>query len=185
MSLISLIQQHAQAQAQDEQWSEVASVLNATTVAVRNPKQWTLGEIEQSLGADAACIIAKAIKDAAAVDPLMESAFVAVSTSGIQLHTDERQALVASIGQQAGWPAEQIAAMQALGLVRKSPADVAGLGVVTADQCRDDVVLQQKKQSLDAVQAALEIAAAEFRKAESTPQSILQAARSYIDELLP
>jgi len=56
---------------------------------------------------------------------------------------------------------------------------------VTADQCRDAVVLQQKKQSLDAVQAALEIAAAEFRKAESTPQSILQAARSYIDELLP
>lgn len=185
MSLISLIQQHAIAEAEAGQWDAVAAALNYKSVAVRNPKQWTLGEIEQSLGTDAARIIAGAIKAAAAVDPLMESAFVAVCTSGIQLHTDERQALVAFIGQQAGLPAEQIAAMQALGVVRKSPADVAGLGTVTADQCRDAVALQQKKQSLDAVQAALEMAATEFRKAESTPQSILQAARSYIDELLP
>lgn len=132
MSLINLITTHALEQANSGNWNEVLNVLNTTTVTVRNPKQWTLGEIEQILGADAARIIASAIKNAATDDPLIESAFVAVSTSGIQLHTEQRQAMIATIGQTAGLSSEQIAAMQTLGIATKSVLEANGYSNMTA-----------------------------------------------------
>lgn len=179
MSLISLIQQHAQAEAAAGEGAGVAAILNAATVAVRNPKQWTLGEIEQTIGADAARTIAAAVKSAAAVDPLMESAFVALSTSGIQLHTDARQALIAAIGQQANLTAEQIAAMQSLGVTYASLAGQAGLGTVTADQCQQ--AWTQQAADIAYATAANEHINPALALAERTKASIAAALRAAAD----
>lgn len=155
--LINLIIEHASQEAEAGQFEEVANILNTKSIAVRNTKSWTLGEIEQSLGADAARIIAGAIKGAAALDPLMEFAFVAVSTTGIQLHTDERQAMIAVIGQTANLSAEQISAMQALGLTYQSPAQQAGLGVVGGEQCQEVWALHKRLEKLRSLQERFDV----------------------------
>jgi hypothetical protein len=62
--------------------------------------------------------IAAAVKTAASVNPLMESAFIAFSTTGLQLHTNDRQAMIETIG--ADLPSEAVAAVKSLG-VRSVP----------------------------------------------------------------
>jgi hypothetical protein len=95
---------------------QIVDLLRAETIRQNNLTQWTFGLIEAQLNEATARTLAGVIQAAAALDPLMASAFTAMSTAGIELHSDARQAMIEQIGATAGMTAEQIAEVKALGV---------------------------------------------------------------------
>ena len=128
--LIDLIKEHALQAAQSGDFAAVASTLNALRSEVIDQTQWSFGLMmtQGNLPEQLVTGIASAVDAASQVNPLMKSAFIAFSTTGMQLHTNERQAMIEAIG--AGLPPEAIAAVKALG-VRSVP-----IVTTTADECR-------------------------------------------------
>jgi hypothetical protein len=129
--LAETIRQHALADAQAGDWSAVAATLNAPSVAVRNPKSWTMGDLITLLGAESAAVIGGTIQAAGASNPIFAGAWLALNITGLQLHTDERQAMIAGLAQTAGWPEGLTAAALAAGLTYTSLAGE----IVTEAQC--------------------------------------------------
>jgi len=130
--LIDLIKTHALASAQAGNWSAVAATLNAQTVEVRNSKSWTMADLITLLGAESAAVIGGTIQAAGSTNPIFAGAWLALNITGLQLHTDERQLMIAGLADAAGWPAELKAAALAAGLTYTS---LAG-SVVTAAECQ-------------------------------------------------
>jgi len=95
---------------------QIVDLLRAETVRQNNFTQWSFGLIETQINADTARTLAGVIQAAAATDPLMASAFTAMSTAGIELWSDARQAMIDTIGTAAGMTADQIAQVKALGV---------------------------------------------------------------------
>ena len=131
MTLIDLIKIHALAAAQAGDWAAVAATLNDQTVKVRNPKSWTMADLITLLGAESAAVIGGTIQAAGATNPIFAGAWLALNITGLQLHTDERQSMIAGLADAAGWPAELKARALAAGLTYTS---LAG-STVTAEQC--------------------------------------------------
>ena len=96
--------------------SEIVVLLQAETIRHDNLTQWTFGLIETQINATTARTLAGVIQSAAATDPLMASAFTAMSTTGIELWSDARQAMIDDIGTAAGMTVEQVAQVKALGV---------------------------------------------------------------------
>jgi len=128
--LIDLIKTHALTEAQSGDWSAVAAILNAPTVEIRNPKSWTIADLITLLGKDEARIVGGSIKSAGAVDPLFDGAWMAINGAGLQLHTDERQEMIAGLADAAGWPAGLKAAALAAGVTYTT------LSNATAEECQ-------------------------------------------------
>ena len=95
---------------------QIVDLLQAKSIRQDNLTQWSFGLIETQLDADTARTLAGVIQAAAATDPLMASAFTAMSTTGIELWSDARQAMIDDIGTAAGMTLEQIARIKALGV---------------------------------------------------------------------
>ena len=95
---------------------QIVDLLRAESVRQNNITQWTFGLIETQIDADTARTLAGVIQSAAATDPLMASAFTAMSTAGIELWSDARQAMIEQVGTAAGMTADQIAQVKALGV---------------------------------------------------------------------
>lgn len=112
---MNLIREHALADAEAGNWSAVASTLNALTRQVNDATHWSFGLMMSQGGLPEQLVtgISDAVDAASQVNSLMKSAFIAFSTTGLQLHTDERQAMIEAIG--AGLPSEAVAAVKALG----------------------------------------------------------------------
>ena len=111
--------------------TQIVTELQAVTVEVPNTTAWTFGAIEATIDAATARLIAGVVQAAGQSDPLMSSAFVALSTTGLQLHTAARQALIEQIGQAAGMTADQIAVVKELGLTITHPfADVTETDII-------------------------------------------------------
>lgn len=130
--LIDLIKTHTLAAAQAGNWSAVAATLNAQTVEVRNPKSWTMADLITLLGAESAAVIGGTIQAAGVTNPIFAGAWLALNITGLQLHTDERQAMISGLADAAGWPAGLKAAALAAGLTYTS---LAG-STVTAAECQ-------------------------------------------------
>ena len=96
--------------------SEIVVLLQAETIRHDNLTQWTFGLIEAQINEATARTLAGVIQAAAATDPLMASAFTAMSTTGIELWSDARQAMIDDIGTAAGMTVEQVAQVKALGV---------------------------------------------------------------------
>jgi hypothetical protein len=128
--LIDLINQHASQAAQAGDFAGVAATLNSLRTSVSDTTHWSFGLMmtQGQLPADLVAGIAAAVRSAGAANPLMDSAFIAFSTTGLELHTAERQVMIDTIG--AGLPPEAIAAVKSLG-VRSVPTVVT-----TEDECR-------------------------------------------------
>lgn len=131
-----LINQHALADAQAGNWDAVAGILNAPSVAVRNPKQWTIGDLQSVVSTEATAIVAYTIEKAGIGDTpqaaLFRGAFLAINGQGLQLHTDERQKMIDDLGAAGGWPDVLTAAVKSAGLTYTSLA----VATVTAEQCQ-------------------------------------------------
>jgi len=130
--LIDLIKTHALASAQAGNWSAVAATLNAPSVAVRNPKSWTMADLITLLGAESAAVVGGTIQAAGVSNPIFAGAWLALNITGLQLHSDERQLMIAGLADAAGWPAELKAAALDAGLPYTS---LAG-STVTAAECQ-------------------------------------------------
>jgi hypothetical protein len=130
--LIDLIKTHALAAAQAGDWSAVAATLNAQTVEVRNPKSWTMADLITLLGAESAAVVGGTIQAAGVTNPIFAGAWLALNITGLQLHTNERQAMITGLADAAGWPAGLKAAALAAGLTYTS---LAG-SPVTAAECQ-------------------------------------------------
>jgi hypothetical protein len=130
--LINLIKTHALASAQASDWTAVAAILNAQTVEVRNPKSWTMADLITLLGPESAAVVGGTIQAAGIANPIFAGAWLALNITGLQLHTDERQAMIAGLADAAGWPIELKAAALSAGLTYTS---LAG-STVTAQQCQ-------------------------------------------------
>lgn len=95
---------------------QIADLLRAESVRHNNLTQWSFGLIETQIDAETARTLAGVIQAAAATDPLMAGAFTAMSTTGIELWSDARQAMIEQIGTAAGMTADQVAQVKALGV---------------------------------------------------------------------
>jgi hypothetical protein len=169
--LIDIIKANALAVAQAGDWTAVAATLNAQTVEVRNPKSWTMADLITLLGAESAAVIGGTIQAAGATNPIFAGAWLALNITGLQLHTDERQAMISGLADAAGWPAELKAAALAAGLTYTALSDA------TAAECEAAWLLDIKGIALATVtDTAAEAAREEYRKAESTPATILASA---------
>ena len=127
--LIDIIKTHALAAAQAGDWTAVAATLNAQTVEVRNDKSWTMADLISLLGAESAAVIGGTIQAAGVTNPIFAGAWLALNITGLQLHTDERQTMIAGLADAAGWPAELKAAALAAGLTYTALSDA------TAAEC--------------------------------------------------
>jgi hypothetical protein len=145
--LANLINQHALADAEAGNWDAVAATLNALRSEVVDQTHWSFGLMmsEGQLPQELVVGIAAAVKTAAAVNPLMESAFIAFSTTGLQLHTSDRQAMIESIG--AGLPSEAVAAVKSLGV--RSAAVIT----TTADGCRKAWTVSETRRTVNLLAA--------------------------------
>jgi len=123
MFLIDLITQHANDEAIAGKWGIVANRLNELKTTIVDTTHWSFGLMmrQGQLSQELVAGVALAIKEAGKVNPLMESAFIALSTTGLQLHTDDRQGMIEAIG--VGLPTEAVQAIKSLGI-----RDVAGVG---------------------------------------------------------
>jgi hypothetical protein len=130
--LIGIIKTHALAAAQAGDWSAVAATLNAQTVEVRNPKSWTMADLITLLGAESAAVIGGTIQAAGVTNTIFAGAWLALNITGLQLHTDERQEMIAGLADAAGWPSGLKSAALAAGLTYTS---LAG-STVTAAECQ-------------------------------------------------
>ena len=95
---------------------QIVDLLRAESVRQNNFTQWSFGLIETQLDADTARTLAGVIQGAGASDPLMAGAFTAMSTTGIELWSDARQAMIETVGTAAGMTLDQIAQVKALGV---------------------------------------------------------------------
>jgi len=130
--IADLINLHAAAEAAAEDWAGVASKLAAATIERRNPKAWTYAELAAlpGIGLDGARIVAGTVQAAAAADPLMGPTNVALSTAGMRLDTDERQAMIDTLSTAGTWEVLQAgltSAVKAAGLQMLAPWQVVGL----------------------------------------------------------
>lgn len=117
--MIDLIKQHAATEAAAGDWSAVASILNGLTRVELITKHWTLGDITALPGGMelAAGIASALVAKGAEGQPdsaLFQSVFVAMSTTGVQFHTPDRQALIEAAAN-GKFPPEAIAAIKSLG----------------------------------------------------------------------
>jgi len=145
--LANLIREHALADAQAGKWDAVAVTLNALRSEIVDQTHWSFGLMmsQGQLTQELVVGIAAAVKTAAVVNPLMESAFIAFSTTGLQLHTSDRQSMIESIG--AGLPSEAVAAVKALG-VRSAPVIVT-----TADDCKKAWTVSETRRTANQLSA--------------------------------
>jgi hypothetical protein len=145
--LINLIKTHALASAQAGNWSAVAAILNAETVEVRNPKSWTMADLITLLGAESAAVVGGTIQAAGVTNPIFAGAWLALNITGLQLHSDERQLMIAGLADAAGWPAELKAAAMAAGLAYTSLSDA------TADDCQKAWTISETRQTVSLLSA--------------------------------
>jgi len=143
---------------------EIKVELENQVYSVQNPTSWTLGLMQDAIGDDLTRSVAQIIKVAGEADPLIYSAFIALSTVGLQLYSEERQAMIEQLGA-GNLSQEQIAVVKELG-VKQEPAfpDVSEQDVVDCikqkaiDQCRTDMaaILQPVQAKSSAVNAWLD-----------------------------
>ncbi len=145
--LIDLIKTHALASAQAGNWTAVAATLNAQTVEVRNAKSWTMADLITLLGAESAAVVGGTIQAAGATNPIFSGAWIALNVTGLQLHTDERQVMIAGLADAAGWPIELKAAALSAGLTHTSLSDA------TADDCQKAWIVSETRRTVNLLSA--------------------------------
>ena len=95
---------------------QIVDLLQAESIRVDNHTMWTFGLIEAEINYATAAQLASVIKSASVTTPIIEGAFTAMSTSGIELFSDSRQGMIEQIGTEEGMTVEQIAQIKALGV---------------------------------------------------------------------
>lgn len=136
--LIDLIREYALADAQAGQWSAVAAILNAANIAHRDTTPLTYSRIRVALGEEIRQKVAGTMRTiGASAHPLAGEirdahSVMLIEAGGIDISTDDRQALIDLVATTGGWSAEESAAVKSLGVRMVSLAGET----VTASQCQ-------------------------------------------------
>jgi hypothetical protein len=99
--------------------AEIAAELQSQTIAVENPTAWTIGSMQNAIGQELTLAVAQVIKAAGAANPLVDAAWIALSTVGLQLYTADRQTMIEQLGA-GNLSQEQIVVVKELG-VKQEP----------------------------------------------------------------
>ena len=133
MSLADLIEQYALPEATAGDWVACAAILNDPTISEPNDHAWTFGELIDSEGIANMQLVAGTIQAAGAADAIMNSAFIALSTTGLRLDSPDRQDLIDQLGVAGSWPQTLTDSIKQCGLKMTSPSPI----LVTAEECDD------------------------------------------------
>jgi len=182
-TLNELIQTHAAAAATAANWPAVAGVLNAKTVTITDTTlrtaRWLMNQLTVVLnpatGMTESDVVLGTLQ--AATVPRIKAAYDSLVSDGLDLSNSQIQAMLPAISTGASWPAGLANKIMTAGVWLVSPAENAGLGSVTAEQCSDAWNLGLKEVAVEFVRnTAAEAAQQEYRKSGSTPASIIAAA---------
>lgn len=131
--MISELKSFALAEVESGNFQAAAEKLQTIEDVVPNPTHWTFGLISSIAGIDLAGKIASVIDGVSSANQpdsaLFKSIFVALSTTGVQLHTSERQAMIDKLG--AGLNPAEVAQVKSLRLRRSKR-----FPTITADQVK-------------------------------------------------
>jgi hypothetical protein len=111
------------------------------------------------LGPESAAVIGGTIQAAGIANPIFAGAWIALNVTGLQLHTDERQAMIAGLADAAGWPSELKAAALAAGLTYTSLSDA------TVEECQRAWIIAS---CIDPITAAQSAAATKLNNAQAS-----------------
>lgn len=137
MSLVDLVRAGSYANAQ------AAFVAITTPVETRNFKAWTVADIVPIFPDDINTILGtlKAV-------PVFESAFIALSISGLELASDGRQAFIDQVATVGQWPDELKTRVKQLGRPMLAPWQSAGLNEPTIADIEKVFVVEQTRQKM-------------------------------------
>jgi hypothetical protein len=80
--------------------------------------------------------------------PVFESAFIALSITGLELGSSERQAFIDQVAMVGAWPSELTLAVKRLGRPLKAPWESAGLNEPTLDDVKKAWTIAQCRKAM-------------------------------------
>jgi len=188
MILSQLITMHAAEAAAASDWSAVAELLNAASITIRDSTPLTYARIRREFGDNVRAKVAGTLRAIAASEsPLAGEMADAHSVMlnervGLDISSDDRQAIIDQIAAVGGWSAEESAQIKSLGVRMQSLAEQAGLDPVTADDCHKAMTVADCRAELQKLTAKATAANAWLDTVDLT-QSVEDVA-AYCSDLL-
>lgn len=188
MTLANLITTHAAEAAAARDWSAVAELLNAATITVRDSTPLTYARIRREFGDNVRAKVAGTMRAIAASEsPLAGEisdahAVMLNERVGMEISSDERQAVIDQIAAVGGWSAEESSQIKSLGVRKTSLAADARLDPVTADDCKKAMAVAACRAELQKLSAKATAANAWLDTLDLN-QSV-EAVEAYCDDLL-
>lgn len=96
--------------------ANIAAALTAKTVTTRSSTPVTVAKIVASLSEADALTVLGTIKTVAAQDPRIDSTWIAMSSVGVDLSGDDRQAMIDVLAAAGSWSAETTTIVKELGV---------------------------------------------------------------------
>lgn len=187
MTLSQLITTHAAEAAAASDWSAVAELLNAPSITVRDSTPLTYARIRREFGDNVRAKVAGTLRAiAASENPLAGEIADAHSVMlnervGMDVSSDDRQAIIDQIAVVGGWSAEESAQIKSLGVRMQSLAEQAGLDSVTAEQCQAAWTEHQRSELLQSLQTQFDSIKNQIGTVEQS--DAITALRAMADEL--
>src|SRR5690606_8769254 len=104
---------------------EIVDHLNEV-VDIPTNKAILFSDIEGAVGFEAANLVAATLKAAESTMPLLGTAYMALSTNGLLLSSNERQSLIDTLAEQGEWGDQVRDAIKALGVKKKKNWELYG-----------------------------------------------------------
>ena len=170
MSLVDLVRAGNYANAQ------AAFDALTTPVETRNQKAWTVADLEPIFPNDINTILGtlKAV-------PVFESAFIALSITGLELASDGRQAFIDQVGTVGEWSDELKTQVKRLGRPMVAPWQSAGLSEPTLQDVQAAFAVVQDELAKEAIRTRLDVAYNQIGTSEQA--EAIAELRAIADEL--
>jgi hypothetical protein len=141
MSLQSLIQQGNYESAQ------AAYDAITTPIETINTKSWTVADLAREFPPNETNDLNTILGTMKAV-PVFESAFIALSITGLELGSSERQAFIGQVAMVGAWSSELTLAVKRLGRPIKAPWQSAGIAEPTLDDVTKAWTIEQCRKGM-------------------------------------
>lgn len=158
---------------------EIVDHLNEE-VDVPTNKLVLFADIEGAVGFEAANLIAATLKAAEDTIPLLGTAYMALSTTGLLLSSNERQSLIDVLAQQGEWGNQVRDAVKALGVAKRKNWEIYGFNsektVEDIEVLRANALRTIALQNLRAKLSQMDAAASLVKDQGGSEQDMIDAA---------
>lgn len=158
---------------------EILDYLNES-VWVPNNQAVTVAVITAAVGLEAGALVVGTIDAASGSNPLLKASFTALSTTGMQLSSPDRQGLIDSLAVAGSWPNSVRDAVKALGGIYQPRWQQYG-DQPTLESITAEIAETQQQETLAQIRARLDVAFNQIGTAEQS-QAITEL-RLIADEL--